>query len=126
MLAGPIYLLSLNCLNYSILPSPILSLTSCWPVLFFLIGWGRLWPALIHCAPHNILYQKDMTSPMHSSQAASAGQRDTEAVNFLEKKMKNNPSLPFQETIQVRVFLFLKSGLNEGMQHIWVNKDLNH
>jgi len=23
-----------------------------------------------------ILYQKDMTSPMHSSQAASAGQRD--------------------------------------------------
>lgn len=63
---------------------------------------------------------------MHSSQAASAGQRDTEAVNFLEKKMKNNPSLPFQETIQVRVFLFLKSGLNEGMQHIWVNKDLNN
>jgi len=54
-----------------------------------------------------ILYQKDMTSPMHSSQAASAGQRDREAVNFLEKKTKNNPSLSFQETVQVRVFSFI-------------------
>jgi 20S proteasome subunit alpha 1 len=44
---------------------------------------------------------------MHSSQAASAGQRDREAVNFLEKKTKNNPSLSFQETVQVRVFSFI-------------------
>jgi len=65
-----------------------------------------------------ILYQKDMTSPMHSFQAASAGQRDREAVNFLEKKMKNNPSLTFQETIEVRVFLFIESKLDEGMQHL--------
>jgi len=50
-----------------------------------------------------ILYQKDMTSPMHSSQAASAGQRDREAVNFLEKKTKSNPSLSFQETIQMAI-----------------------
>jgi 20S proteasome subunit alpha 1 len=55
---------------------------------------------------------------MHSFQAASAGQRDREAVNFLEKKMKNNPSLTFQETIEVRVFLFIESKLDEGMQHL--------
>jgi len=42
-----------------------------------------------------------------SHKAASAGQRDREAVNFLEKKTKNNPSLSFQETVQVRVFSFI-------------------
>ncbi|CAN6206072.1 unnamed protein product [Urochloa humidicola] len=35
--------------------------------------------------------------------AASAGQKDREAVNFLEKKMKNNPSLSFPETIQMAI-----------------------
>jgi len=74
-----------------------------------------------------ILYQKDMTSPMHYFQAASAGQRDREAANFLEKKMKNNPSLTFQETIEVRVFLFIESKLDEGMQDLlWMNRDRNH
>ncbi|PUZ72889.1 hypothetical protein GQ55_2G432100 [Panicum hallii var. hallii] len=35
--------------------------------------------------------------------AASAGHKDKEAVNFLEKKMENNPSLSFPETIQMAV-----------------------
>ncbi|OEL21902.1 Proteasome subunit alpha type-6 [Dichanthelium oligosanthes] len=35
--------------------------------------------------------------------AASAGHKDREAVNFLEKKMKNNPSLSFPETIQMAI-----------------------
>uniref|UniRef100_A0A804QGG6 Proteasome alpha-type subunits domain-containing protein n=1 Tax=Zea mays TaxID=4577 RepID=A0A804QGG6_MAIZE len=48
------------------------------------------------------LFTCDPAGYFFGHKAASAGQRDTEAVNFLEKKMKNNPSLPFQETIQHR------------------------
>ncbi|ONM59591.1 Proteasome subunit alpha type 6 [Zea mays] len=49
------------------------------------------------------LFTCDPAGYFFGHKAASAGQRDTEAVNFLEKKMKNNPSLPFQETIQMAI-----------------------
>lgn len=49
------------------------------------------------------LFTCDPAGYFFGHKAASAGQRDTEAVNFLEKKMKNNPSLPFEETIQMAI-----------------------
>lgn len=35
------------------------------------------------------------------TQATSAGSKDQEAINFLEKKMKNDPSFTYEETVQV-------------------------
>jgi 20S proteasome subunit alpha 1 len=43
---------------------------------------------------------------MYSFQASSAGHKDIEAVSFLEKKVKNDPSLSFQEAVQVPVGVF--------------------
>ena len=34
-------------------------------------------------------------------QATSSGSKEQEAVNFLEKKIKNNPQLSYEETVQV-------------------------
>lgn len=39
-------------------------------------------------------------------QATSSGSKEQEAVNFLEKKMKNDPQLSFEDTVQVRINLF--------------------
>jgi hypothetical protein len=36
-------------------------------------------------------------------QATSAGLKEQEAINFLEKKMKNDPALSYEETVQVLV-----------------------
>ena len=35
-------------------------------------------------------------------QATSAGLKEQEAINFLEKKMKNDPELSYDETVQVK------------------------
>lgn len=40
------------------------------------------------------------------TQATSAGLKDQEAINFLEKKMKNDPSFTYEETVQVVLFQF--------------------
>ena len=34
-------------------------------------------------------------------QATSAGMKEQEAINFLEKKMKENPAFTYDETVQV-------------------------
>jgi len=34
-------------------------------------------------------------------QATSAGLKEQEAINFLEKKMKNDPEFSYDETVQV-------------------------
>lgn len=38
-------------------------------------------------------------------QATSSGLKEQEAVNFLEKKMKNDPKLTYDETVQVLILL---------------------
>lgn len=35
-------------------------------------------------------------------QATSAGSKEQEAINFLEKKMKNDPAFTYEETVQVK------------------------
>lgn len=38
-------------------------------------------------------------------QATSAGSKEQEAINFLEKKMKNDPAFTYEETVQVYIYL---------------------
>ncbi|CAO1939469.1 unnamed protein product [Urochloa humidicola] len=49
------------------------------------------------------LFTCDPSGYFLGHKAASVGHKDREAVNFLEKKMKNNPSLSFPETIQMAI-----------------------
>ncbi|TVU37949.1 hypothetical protein EJB05_11294 [Eragrostis curvula] len=49
------------------------------------------------------LFTSDPAGYFLGHKAASAGFKDREAINFLEKKMKNNPSLSFDETIQMAI-----------------------
>ncbi|WVZ66688.1 hypothetical protein U9M48_015877 [Paspalum notatum var. saurae] len=51
-------------------------------------------PQLFMCNPAGYLF---------GYKAASAGHRDREAVDFLEEKMKNNPSLSFEETVKMAI-----------------------
>ena len=37
------------------------------------------------------------------SQATSAGLKEQEAINFLEKKMKSDPAFTYEETVQVDI-----------------------
>ncbi|KAJ1291845.1 hypothetical protein BS78_02G348300 [Paspalum vaginatum] len=46
------------------------------------------------------LFMCDPAGYFFGYKAAGAGHRDREAVDFLEEKMKNNPSLSFRETIE--------------------------
>ncbi|KAL7000186.1 proteasome endopeptidase complex, partial [Sarracenia purpurea var. burkii] len=40
-------------------------------------------------------------------QATSAGLKEQEAINFLEKKMKNDHAFSYKETVQVRISCFI-------------------
>jgi 20S proteasome subunit alpha 1 len=47
-------------------------------------------------------------------QATSSGSKEQEAVNFLEKKIKNNPELTYEETVQVCFITFCAISLLSG------------
>ncbi|KAF8668729.1 hypothetical protein HU200_051915 [Digitaria exilis] len=49
------------------------------------------------------LFTCDPAGYVLGHKAASAGLKDREAANFLEREMKNNPSLSFAETIQMAI-----------------------
>ncbi|KAF1884989.1 hypothetical protein Lal_00028878 [Lupinus albus] len=49
------------------------------------------------------------------TQATSAGLKDQEAINFLEKKMKNDPSFSYEETVQTAISA-LQSVLQEDFK----------
>jgi hypothetical protein len=52
------------------------------------------------------LYKCDPAGTYMGFKATAAGAKEQEAYNFLEKKMKSNPELNKNETIQVRTGLF--------------------
>ena len=90
--------LILNILNIKsmerlfLVPSPFLSLL-CTKNLFLILctgtwTWEKNWKCLLWC-----------------TQATSAGLKDQEAINFLEKKMKSDPSFTYEETVQVAFLL---------------------
>lgn len=53
-------------------------------------------------------------------QATSAGGKDQEAINFLEKKMKNDPAFSYDETVQVAV-LNLMWSLGLKYLTLWID-----
>ncbi|XP_039033457.1 proteasome subunit alpha type-6-like isoform X3 [Hibiscus syriacus] len=49
------------------------------------------------------LYKCDPAGHFYGHKATSAGSKEQEAINFLEKKMKNDPAFTYEETVQVGV-----------------------
>ncbi|KAJ7540507.1 hypothetical protein O6H91_10G018800 [Diphasiastrum complanatum] len=49
------------------------------------------------------LFKCDPAGHFAGYKATSAGHKEQESVNFLEKKMKNNPQLSYDETVQTAV-----------------------
>lgn len=47
------------------------------------------------------LYKTDPSGSYIGYKATGSGTKDTEAINFLDKKFKSNPKLSHDETIQV-------------------------
>lgn len=57
------------------------------------------------------LYKCDPAGTFIGYKACVSGQKDQEAINFLEKKFKNNPKLDLDQTIQVKKY-FIFSLIN--------------
>ncbi|XP_019453614.1 PREDICTED: proteasome subunit alpha type-6-like [Lupinus angustifolius] len=61
------------------------------------------------------LYKCDPAGHYFGHKATSAGLKDQEAINFLEKKMKNDPSFTYEETVQTAISA-LQSVLQEDFK----------
>ncbi|KAE8680997.1 Proteasome subunit alpha type-6 [Hibiscus syriacus] len=49
------------------------------------------------------LYKCDPAGHFYGHKATSAGLKEQEAINFLEKKMKNDPAFTYEETVQTAI-----------------------
>ncbi|ESR66061.1 hypothetical protein CICLE_v10010323mg [Citrus x clementina] len=61
------------------------------------------------------LYKCDPAGHFFGHKATSAGLKEQEAINFLEKKMKNDPTFSYEETVQTAVSA-LQSVLQEDFK----------
>ncbi|KMZ57892.1 Proteasome subunit alpha type [Zostera marina] len=61
------------------------------------------------------LFKCDPAGHFSGHKATSAGLKDQEAINFLEKKMKNNPAFSYDETVQTAISA-LQSVLQEDFK----------
>ncbi|KAH9652751.1 proteasome subunit alpha type-6 [Citrus sinensis] len=61
------------------------------------------------------LYKCDPAGHFFGHKATSAGLKEQEAINFLEKKMKNDPAFSYEETVQTAVSA-LQSVLQEDFK----------
>ncbi|CAA7016087.1 unnamed protein product [Microthlaspi erraticum] len=62
-----------------------------------------------------LLYKCDPAGHFYGHKATGAGMKEQEAVNFLEKKMKENPSFTYDETVQTAISA-LQSVLQEDFK----------
>ncbi|KAI3982466.1 hypothetical protein MKX01_006597 [Papaver californicum] len=61
------------------------------------------------------LFKCDPAGHFYGHKATSAGLKEQEAINFLEKKMKNNPQFTYEETVQTAISA-LQSVLQEDFK----------
>ncbi|KAK0571030.1 hypothetical protein LWI29_010087 [Acer saccharum] len=61
------------------------------------------------------LYKCDPAGHFYGHKATSAGLKEQEAINFLEKKMKNDPAFSYDETVQTTISA-LQSVLQEDFK----------
>ncbi|KAG9458919.1 hypothetical protein H6P81_003427 [Aristolochia fimbriata] len=61
------------------------------------------------------LFKCDPAGHFFGHRATSAGLKEQEAINFLEKKMKNNPAFSYEETVQTAISA-LQSVLQEDFK----------
>lgn len=61
------------------------------------------------------LFKCDPAGHFFGHKATSAGSKEQEAINFLEKKMKNNPAFSYEETVQTTISA-LQSVLQEDFK----------
>ncbi|XP_068663303.1 proteasome subunit alpha type-6 [Aristolochia californica] len=61
------------------------------------------------------LFKCDPAGHFFGHKATSAGLKEQEAINFLEKKMKNNPAFSYEETVQTAISA-LQSVLQEDFK----------
>ncbi|MBA0844984.1 hypothetical protein Goarm_022834 [Gossypium armourianum] len=61
------------------------------------------------------LYKCDPAGHFYGHKATSAGSKEQEAINFLEKKMKNDPAFTYEETVQTAISA-LQSVLQEDFK----------
>ncbi|CAN7118142.1 hypothetical protein HID58_011822 [Brassica napus] len=62
-----------------------------------------------------LLYKCDPAGHFYGHKATSAGMKEQEAINFLEKKMKENPAFTYDETVQTAISA-LQSVLQEDFK----------
>ncbi|KAM7277061.1 hypothetical protein ACFE04_018927 [Oxalis oulophora] len=62
-----------------------------------------------------LLYKCDPAGHFYGHKATSAGSKEQEAINFLEKKMKNDPAFSYSETVQTAISA-LQSVLQEDFK----------
>ncbi|KHN46954.1 Proteasome subunit alpha type-6 [Glycine soja] len=70
------------------------------------------------------LYKCDPAGHYFGHKATSAGLKDQEAINFLEKKMKNDPSFTYEETVQTAISA-LQSVLQEDFKATEIEMSLS-
>ncbi|MBA0810463.1 hypothetical protein Gohar_002457 [Gossypium harknessii] len=67
------------------------------------------------------LYKCDPAGHFYGHKATSAGSKEQEAINFLEKKMKNDPAFTYEETVQTAISA-LQSVLQEDFKATEIEK----
>nr|VDC96264.1 unnamed protein product [Brassica rapa] len=80
---------------------------SCFPLVAMVLGMDE------ERGP--LLYKCDPAGHFYGHKATSAGMKEQEAINFLEKKMKENPAFTYDETVQTAISA-LQSVLQEDFK----------
>ncbi|XP_042499377.1 proteasome subunit alpha type-6-like [Macadamia integrifolia] len=93
---------------FAAVSSPLYQTATFKQLLWYWVLMKRMGPQLFKCYPARYFF---------GHKATSAGLKEQEAINFLEKKMKNDPAFSYEDTVQVLAWIFLlliHSGIDLG------------